>query len=489
MNTADIIAINFKNNEWGSEKSTPPDNLIVPVYRIFPHNDDYKILFQPNTLNIYLIKNDAIDVLEKLSKNGNSDFDSNLISKFINCALVTTKNDEISNSKVDDKIINKHSKKLFLHVSHNCNLGCPYCYAEGGDYGRNKQMMSLKTAFDSINYTMQKDPDLKEISIDFFGGEPLLNFQVIEQFIESVELKYLSVKFKYGIVTNGTVMNDKIKNMMKKHQFHVMITIDGPKEYHDLQRVYANGKGSFDELVKNLPDFKESANYLCARVVYGRKNNNLYKIFKYIYEELDIHDISYRPVMTDLEEYKLDAESENFAIESLIKSFDYFLEKKLDGKEIESKFFSEQILKLMDRKIKKSFCDFGNFMSITPEGNMYPCTHFVYNDKFEIGNIYKISENTDVLKNCKKSSCAKYEPCKSCWILGLCSGGCKGSAAFYNKDNLFINDEYCKTRMAIVERAIKTIVQSHENNNLEKLKQSLIKDKDETTEMSPNRWR
>ncbi|MDR0404992.1 MAG: SPASM domain-containing protein [Oscillospiraceae bacterium] len=159
----------------------------------------------------------------------------------------------------------------------------------------------------------------------------------------------------------------------------------------------------------------------------------------------------------------------------------------MNGEKIESKFFSEQILNLMDRKIKKSFCDFGNFVSITPEGNMYPCTHFVYNDKFEIGNIYKNNENPEVLKNCMRSSCEKYKPCKSCWILGLCSGGCKGSAAFYNKDNLFINDEYCKTRMAVVEKAIKTIVDSYKNNTLEKLQKSLKKDK--TTEMSPNRWR
>lgn len=487
MNNADIIGINLENkHESLCFDIAFSDNLFVPRFKIFSYDKSYKILFQPDTLNIYLVKNDIVALLENFNMKNN--FNSELISKLISYGLILENKDCSKNIK-NSKAVNNSSKKLFLHVAHNCNLRCPYCYAEGGDYGRNKQMMSLTTALDSIKYIMEKEPYLKEISIDFFGGEPLLNYKVIEQFIESIEIQYPNVKFKYGIVTNGTIMNDKIKNILKSHKFHVMITIDGPKEFHDLQRIYSDGKGSFDELCKNLPDFKECADYLCARVVYSKKNNDLYKIFKYIYEEMGIYDISYRPVMTDLTEYKLDEQSENFAIKSLLECFDYFLDKKLNGKKIESKFFSEQILNLMNRKIKKSFCDFGNFMSITPEGNMYPCTHFVYNEKFEIGNIYKNNENTGVLNNCIKSSCAKYEPCKSCWVLGLCSGGCKGSAAFYNKDNLFINDEYCKTRMAVVEKAIRTIAKNYESKSLEKLMKSLEKDKDKTAEMSPNRWR
>ena len=490
MNKEKIININSKiNSNYTYCSTTSLDNLLVQRYKTFSYDDCYKILFVPSTLAIFLVNKEIVSVLEKLGNNGTyENFDTNLILELINYGLIVKSDKPLKSTQVE-KAIDKNSKKLFLHVAHNCNLGCPYCYAKGGNYGRNKQMMSLKTARDSIDYIMKKEPNLNEISIDFFGGEPLLNYEVIEQFVEYAEKQYCGIKFKYGTVTNGTVMNSKIKNMLKKYKFHVMITIDGPKEYHDLQRVHINGKGSFDELLKNLPDFKESANYLCARIVYGKKNSNLYKAFKFIYEKLGIHDISYRPVMTELEEYKLDQESENFAIESLKTCFDYFLERKLENKKIESKFFSEQILNLIDQKSKKSFCDFGNFISITPEGNIYPCTHFIYNDNFEVGNIYGTTEKTKVLDMCRKASLADYEPCKSCWVLKLCAGGCKGSTAFYNKDNLFTSDEYCKTRMAIAEKAIRTIVQNYKNDGLDNLKKVLLKDKDKTVEMSPNRWR
>lgn len=317
MNSDNIQCINCqKKNHRTLELAC--DEWYVPDYISFKKLSDV-IVFQPDTLNLYLLDENTFNALEELRLNNickNVDFKLSLY----NAGLLKSKKFSDNNTKKQNsKSQNRKCKRLFLHVSHDCNLRCPYCYASGGNYGQKKQMMDLSTAVDSIKYVLHNEPSLQEISIDFFGGEPLLNYEVIERFIEIIEDKYPMINFKYGIVTNGTIMNERISKFIKKNKFHVMITIDGPKEYHDLQRIYANGAGSFDILKRNLPFFKMNSAYLCARVVYTKKNKDLYKTFKYIYEELGIHDISYRPVMTELEEFKLDSKSEDFAIISLLK--------------------------------------------------------------------------------------------------------------------------------------------------------------------------
>ena len=267
-----------------------------------------------------------------------------------------------------------------------------------------------------------------------------------------------------------------------------MLTIDGPKKYHDIQRRFADGTGSYDIVINNLPLFKESVNQLSARIVYTRKNKELFYIYKYIFEVLGIIDISFRPVMTKDDEYRLDEEEQKYVAKDICRIFDYYLEKKMCEEQIKTKLFDDILINLINRKTKESFCDFGRFLSVTPEGKIYPCTHFVYNEKYYMGSIYDESINQKLLSTCINSSIPQYSPCKECWVLGLCGGGCKGSASFYHHDNLFINDEFCETRKKLISHIISQITRIHIEGNLEKLK-SVFLVNDTKCESTPNRWR
>ncbi|WP_066501428.1 radical SAM/SPASM domain-containing protein [Abyssisolibacter fermentans] len=483
MNNLYIKPINFIGKE--RDEINVNSDISVPEFSVIDYKSDMKIIFQKDSLKLLLVDQKTLSILEQLKNDKNYNIPLEQLASLLNNGLIIYKSESSQACKQDSS--NNKLRKIFLHISHDCNLRCGYCYAEGGNYGGKSQLMSFETAVKAIEYVLSLDPEIKKLTIEFFGGEPFLNYKTIESMINYIEEEFPNINFEYGCVTNATIMNDEIENMLKKHKFHVMVTIDGPKDYHDLQRTYPDGTGSFETVLSNIPKFKKSANYLCARIVYTKKNIDLFKIFKYIYEELGIEDISYRPVMTDNLEYKIDEESENIAISTLCDCFDYFVEKKFGDMRIESKFFSEMLLNLIQRKVKKNFCDFGRFASITPEGDIYPCTHFVYNEQYKIGNIYKENIDKELINKCIESSKANYEPCKSCWILGLCAGGCKGSAAFYNNNEIFINDEYCNTRYKIAEKAMIKIADLYLEDKLEEITNKLIDA--ESQKISPNRWR
>ncbi|WP_455950091.1 radical SAM protein [Eubacterium sp.] len=443
------------------------------------YSDDEKIIFFSDTLQIYVVKNCMAELLCNLKKeyeHNNNENENVLRNKRM-------KND--SNSSNNDEL--NQIKKIFLHVSHDCNLNCGYCYAGGGAYGKNKELMSIETAEKTIDYVINRFAKVEELGIEFFGGEPMLNYKMIGKLINNIEKRYPEVTFSYGCVTNGTIMNEEIYNMYKKYRFHVMLTIDGPQKYHDKQRIDKEGKGTFDTIVMNLPLFKQSVEKLSVRVVYTKKNVDLFQIYKYIYEKLEITDISFRPVMTRSQEYALDKIDKEFIEKEICKIFDYYFEKKLQGEQIHTKLFDEIIFHLLNKQQKTNFCDFGRFVSITPNGNIYPCTHFVYNEDYNMGNIYKTTINQKIMNLCIKSSVPDYSPCNNCWVVGLCGGGCKGSAIFY-EHSLFSNDEFCDVRKRLISHVIVKIVQLYKKGEIEKFEDVLVLQKSEG-EVSPNRWR
>ena len=461
--------------------------LKIPEFEYFDYSEDKAILFFHDTLQIYLVDKEIVDQLINLTKGDCNDFDFfKSVGGGLGGLCSINKNQLVE--KKSNPAISKQIKKIFLHVSHDCNLKCGYCYAQGGTYGRNTKLMNLETAERAIDFIIHKNVEVSEFAIEFFGGEPMMNYTMIADLIPRIEKRYPQIQFVYGCVTNGTIVNDEILQMFQKYNFHVMLTIDGPKEYHDCQRVFLNGTGTFDTIYKNLPLLKQCIKDLSARIVYTRKNIELFTIYKYIYEVMEIKDISFRPVLTRDPEYALNQKDEEYLGDEICKVFDYYLERKLEGKNIEDKMFREIIKSLLEKSRKISFCDFGRFLSVTPEGNIYPCTHFVYNEEFLIGNTEDGSFNNDIWKQCIQSSNPDYNPCKKCWILGLCGGGCKGSAAFYHKDQVCTSDEFCNVRKKLVIHGLKRLVDLYLEEKLDDLA-SVLESKEEKCTISPDRWR
>lgn len=475
MQKPNYLPINYLANSTWIKTIAEDEKIDLNKYHFIKLQDDGFALLNKSTLLITYIHQ---SMYQHISTNDRAQIGDDLFALLLN---------DIS----DDKLINENQptkiNKIFLHISHDCNLSCPYCYALGGDYGKGRKMMTLETAVKAINYIIARDPSIEELTIEFFGGEPLLNHNTIENLIEYIEKHFTDISFKYGCVTNATVMNDKIYSMLKKYNFNVMMTIDGPQYFHDQQRIYANGKGSFEDVLKNITLFKESVSNLSVRIVYTKLNQNLYDIYKYVYEELGITNVSFRPVMTEIEKFKLSSGDIKKASEEIRKCFLYYLEKKLQNKKITTSLFDDIVKSLLYRKRKEKFCDFGNFVSITPEGDIYPCTHFVYNDKYKFGSINDSKLDEDAISYCLNSGMVNYTPCAECWMKNLCQGGCKGSAEFYYK-NIYTKDEFCETRQVIVEQAVIEIVKSCLNDNINKLYDA-FKLVDSDNLISADRWR
>lgn len=440
------------------------------------------VLFFPDTLKICLVKKEFADMLCEIRSCIFNDTSKKRNVEELKKEQYTNETESLCQLQCKMQQI----KKIFLHVSHDCNLDCGYCYAEGGGYGRDNRIMSIDTAESAIDYVISNN-NIEELTIEFFGGEPMLNYKVINSLIEKIEQKYPHIVFTYGCVTNGTIINKEIQNMFRKYDFHVMLTIDGIKECHDKQRVYKDGGGTYDTIVSHLPRFKESVNKLSARIVYTKKNVALFQMYMHIYEKLGIYDISFRPVMTKNDEYMIEDKEQSYIGSEVCKIFDYYLQKKMQGENLQNKLFDDVLINLFQKKKKLSFCDFGEFVSITPEGDIYPCTHFVYNELYYLGNINSQEVNRNIWNDCIKSRKPQYAPCKSCSIVGLCAGGCKGSVAFYHENTLLNCDEFCDVRKKLIYHIIIEVVKLYEEKRLEQLMWILTNSCKE--EVSPNRWR
>ena len=355
--------------------------------------------------------------------------------------------------------INSPIKAMCLHISHDCNLRCKYCFASTGDFGTGRKLMPLETAKAAIDFLLEKSVGRENLELDFFGGEPLMNFDVVKQtvaYARSKEKEY-GKHFRFTITTNGMLLDDDAIDFINKEMYNVVLSIDGRKEVNDRMRVRADGTGSYDRIVRNFKKLveKRGDKEWYVRGTYTKYNLDFSEDVFHLYEQ-GFDQISVEPVVEDPKvEYAITEEDLDRICEEYDKLADRLMELKKNGGFLN--FFHFMIdLEQGPCVIKRlRGCGSGNeYVSITPDGDIYPCHQFVGHEEYCMGNIEEGTFNEEIKKEFAGAHVYSKLSCQKCWAKFYCSGGCAANSYNFQGSILGAYDIGCELQKKRVECAI-----------------------------------
>ncbi len=324
-------------------------------------------------------------------------------------------------------------KALCLHIAHTCNLNCSYCFASQGKYHGERGVMSFEVGKRALDFLVENSGARHNLEVDFFGGEPLLNFDVVKQLVayaRSIE-KEKNKNFRFTLTTNGMLIDDDVIDFANREMSNVVLSLDGRKEIHDRFRVDYAGKGSFDTIVpkfQRLVAERGGKNYY-MRGTFTHANPDFLEDIKAMLD-LGFTELSMEPVVCPPgDPAELTDEDNVIVMEQYEKLAELMLARRREGRPFT--FYHYMIdLKGGPCIYKRiSGCGSGTeYMAVTPWGDLYPCHQFVGDEGYCLGNIYDGVTAPDVQK--KFADCNVYarEACKDCWARLYCSGGCAANA-------------------------------------------------------------
>lgn len=324
-------------------------------------------------------------------------------------------------------------KALCLHVAHTCNLNCSYCFASQGKYQGERAIMSFEVGKRAFDFLIENSGDRKNLEVDFFGGEPLMNWDVVKQLVayaRSIEKEH-NKNFRFTLTTNGLLINDEVIDFLNKEMSNVVLSLDGRKEVHDLFRRDYAGNGSYDRIIpkfKRLVDARGGKNYYMR----GTFTHNNVDFTEDIFHMADLGftELSMEPVVC--------APSDPCALteEDLPKLFEQYeiLAKEMIKRKREGRPFTfyHYMLDLKNGPcIYKRITGCGSgteYMAVTPWGELFPCHQFVGDPKYSLGNIWDGVKNTSCQDEFRSCNAYAREECRDCWAKLYCSGGCAANA-------------------------------------------------------------
>ena len=352
-------------------------------------------------------------------------------------------------------------KAMCLHIAHDCNLKCKYCFASQGDFCGAKSIMSFEVGKKALEYLVDNSGSRKNLEVDFFGGEPLMNFEVVKQLVEyGNELaKEKGKNFRFTITTNGVLLDDEIIDYVNEHMHNVVLSLDGRKSINDDMRPTLNDKGSYDIIVPKFQKLieKRKDKYYYVRGTFTRDNMDFSKDVLH-FKDLGFDLTSVEPVVGD--------ESNPYALreEDLPKILDEYekLAVKYSKMRVNNepfRFFHFMVdLSQGPCVIKRmTGCGAGNeYLAITPEGDIYPCHQFVGQEEFKMGNVMsdKVELPKEMQETFKEAHIYAKDECSKCWAKFYCSGGCHANAFNFNNDILKPYDLGCQMQRKRLECAL-----------------------------------
>lgn len=340
-------------------------------------------------------------------------------------------------------------KAICLHVAHDCNLRCKYCFAGTGAFGGSRTLMSLKTGKKGIDFVLESSGHRDHCEVDFFGGEPLLNFGVVKALVEYGRKAGAAQgkTIKFTLTTNGVLLNQEIQNYLEQEEISVVLSLDGRPEVHDRMRPYADGRGSYTKVTPLIKQFAtkrpESSPYAIGTYYYVR---GTYTHFNLDFDrdvlhmaDLGITQISMEPVVAGPRDAYTFQEGD---LDKIREAYDRLGEELLvrRAQDREFNFFHFNVaLEQGPCLIKRlSGCGAGHeYVAISPEGDLYPCHQFVGQEAYKLGSLY--DENPHQLKSklvqdFRSANVYAKSTCRDCWARFACSGGCHAAnVAFTQK--------------------------------------------------------
>ncbi len=324
-------------------------------------------------------------------------------------------------------------KALCIHIAHTCNLNCAYCFASQGNYQGERALMSYEVGKRAFDFLIENSGTRKNLEVDFFGGEPLMNFEVVKQLVayaRSIEKQH-GKNFRFTLTTNGILIDDDVIDFANKEMSNVVLSLDGRKEIHDRYRVDYAGNGSWDRIVpkfQKLVKARGGKNYY-MRGTFTHANPDFLKDIQQMLD-LGFTELSMEPVVcASGDPSELAAEDLPIVLEQYEKLAELMLKREKEGNPFT--FYHYMIDLTGGPCIYKriSGCGSGTeYMAVTPTGDLYPCHQFVGDEKFKLGDIYNGVTNTSIQQEFADCNVYAREECRSCWARLYCSGGCAANA-------------------------------------------------------------
>lgn len=350
-------------------------------------------------------------------------------------------------------------KALCLHIAHDCNLACRYCFAEEGEYHGRRAMMSYEVGKQALDFLIANSGSRKNLEVDFFGGEPLMNWKVVKDLVAygRSQEKIHNKHFRFTLTTNGVLLNDEIMEFANKEMDNVVLSIDGRREVHDFMRPFRKGAGSYDLVVPKFQKFADSRGQkrYYARGTFTRHNLDFSKDVLHL-ADLGFEQISVEPVVADEKEaYALQWEDVPKICEEYDKLAKEIIKREKEGRGFNFFHFMIDLTGGPCVYKRLSGCGSGTeYLAVTPWGDLYPCHQFVGEEKFLMGNVWDGVQKPEIRDEFKECNVYAKDKCRECFARFYCSGGCSANS---HKLNGTINGTYevgCQLERKRVECAL-----------------------------------
>ena len=353
----------------------------------------------------------------------------------------------------------RHIKAMCIHIAHDCNMRCGYCFAGMGGFGGQRVLMKAEVGKAALDFLFKSSGHIRHLEVDFFGGEPLMNFDAVKEIVEygkELERKYDKV-LKFTMTTNVLAMDDSIGEYLNQNDMATVLSIDGRKEVHDAVRRTEDGGPTFETILENAKRFvksRDGEDYY-VRGTYTVKNKDFSNDVLFMADQ-GFKRISFEPVVAD--------DSSPYAIKDgdlpeIFEEYDRLSTEMVKRSKAGDGFsffhFDMDVAKGPCIKKRLSGCGAGaEYVAVTPEGDIYPCHQFVGRPEFKMGDVFNGINNEDVGKSFSNANIQTKEGCSDCWARYYCSGGCHANAFLFGGDIFKPYEMGCKLTKKRLETAL-----------------------------------
>ena len=435
----------------------------------------YNIVLDVNSGGVHIVDEITYDMLDNVMPPFAPQCPENVIEKLSKyyhpieiktCyeEIIELYNEKILFSDDDYEKYSKYSvaspvKAMCLLISQDCNLRCEYCFASTGDFGLGRKLMDFKTGKKAIDFLLENSGDRENLELDFFGGEPLMNFDVVKQIVvyaRSKEKEY-NKNFRFTVTTNGILLDDDKIDFINKEMSNVVLSIDGRKEVNDNVRKRLDGTGCYDKIIerfKVLVDKRQHQNYY-VRGTFTKYNLDFAKDVFHLYEQ-GFDQISVEPVVSEAKmPYAITERDLPKVFSEYEKLSEQIIESDKNGKHFNFFHFMLDLDQGPCAIKRLRGCGCGNeYVAINPDGDIYPCHQFVGIEEWKMGNLMDGTFDTQKKKYFADAHIYSKTDCRKCWARFYCSGGCNANNFIYTGNVLTSHKLSCEIEKKRLECAI-----------------------------------
>ena len=436
----------------------------------------YNIVLDVNSGCVHVVDDVAYDIIALFEEKPRGEIAAAMAEKYpdVSAADIDGILDDVAQMKADGTLFSEDIyadvafdfkarstvvKALCLHVTHDCNLACRYCFAEEGEYHGQRALMSFEVGKQALDFLIEHSGNRTNLEVDFFGGEPLMNWDVVKQLVEYGRSREAETgkRFRFTVTTNGVLLNDEMMDFINREMHNVVLSIDGRKQVNDFMRPFRSGKGSYDLILPKFKKMAESRNQqqYYVRGTYTHHNLDFSEDVLHLADE-GFEQISVEPVVAPS---TADYAIQEADIPALCREYEKLAEAILARRRAGNGFnFFHFMIDLSGGPCvykRISGCGAGTeYLAVTPWGDLYPCHQFVGNTDFLLGNVKDGIVNTELRDRFKMVNVYAKDTCRDCFSKFHCSGGCAANAYNFTGDILKPYEIGCELQRKRLECAL-----------------------------------